>query len=183
MLSTVLTTSTRGVVIGIENRTQNVNKQPTQITVPFSGFQYGRRRGFLPRPTTVCGSGSRSAAQGVRYAQAAVTPALAPPFPCATTLPAGACATRRPRDVPETELWTRRSSFAKAQATTACFMQSGTLYALRVLLDARCTVAGYREPILLSSVTVMCDGRGPSPSPLSHHSHESRPAPRRGRWR
>ena len=28
MLSTVLTTSTRGVVIGIENRTQNVNKEP-----------------------------------------------------------------------------------------------------------------------------------------------------------
>ena len=28
MLSTVLTTSTRGVVIGIENRTQNVDKQP-----------------------------------------------------------------------------------------------------------------------------------------------------------
>ena len=51
MLSTVSTTSTRVVVIGIENRTQNVNKQPKQITVPFSGFQYGRDT-LHPRPHT-----------------------------------------------------------------------------------------------------------------------------------
>ena len=35
MLSTVLTTNTRGVVIGIENRTPNVDKQPKNVSVMF----------------------------------------------------------------------------------------------------------------------------------------------------
>ena len=34
MLSTVLTTSTRGVVIGIENRTQNVDKSRNEYLLP-----------------------------------------------------------------------------------------------------------------------------------------------------
>eukprot|EP00326_Haptolina_ericina_P021529 CAMPEP_0181196976 /NCGR_PEP_ID=MMETSP1096-20121128/15774_1 /TAXON_ID=156174 ORGANISM="Chrysochromulina ericina, Strain CCMP281" /NCGR_SAMPLE_ID=MMETSP1096 /ASSEMBLY_ACC=CAM_ASM_000453 /LENGTH=196 /DNA_ID=CAMNT_0023286815 /DNA_START=24 /DNA_END=612 /DNA_ORIENTATION=- len=86
---------------------------------------------------------ARSAAPGIRYAQAAASTAPASPIRCATPIQARACTTPLRRSVAETELLTRRT-VARAQATTGWLSHAVKWSVIRPQRNARWSRDGCR---------------------------------------